>query len=57
MKKEKKEYLEEVVGKFVDEYVMVELDAEKVIRKGKYTISFPEPAILLLGNERLWDNP
>ena len=34
-KEEKKEYLEKVVGKFVDEYVMVELDAEKVIRKGK----------------------
>jgi hypothetical protein len=37
-KEEKKEYLEEVGGKFVDEYVMVELDAEKVIRKGEYII-------------------
>ena len=37
-KEEKKKYLETIVEKFVDEYVMVELDAEKEIRKGKYIL-------------------
>lgn len=35
-KEQKRKYLEDVIGKFVQEYVMVELDAVKEIRKGKY---------------------